>query len=1300
MSEISNKFKVKKGLDVVGDTSMNGRLDVTGPITTPNLPQTDNSTNVANTNYVRTAVSNLINAAPGALDTLKELADAIGDDANFASTMTTALALKAPLDSPVLTGTPKAVTTAAGDNSTNIATTAYVDRADNLKAPIASPDLSGTPLSVTAPADTNTRQIATTAFVLGQAGTLTPIMAGIAAIGTSYRYARQDHVHPSDTTKANLSGASFTGAISTSSYLAVTGGDIRLSGAWVVKNLTDNLYLQSDTVGKDVVIRTSGSTERMRVKDSGNVLIGTTTDNTTDKLQVSGTISATKFKGSADLAAGSTIPTATAGDNSTQIANTSFVTNAIASNNTSPSFGGNTTFVGGIGTSDFHIIQFPGGARFNATTGQNSLTGSFKIALPVLYNSSMVRMTIKVFEYVTGKAFDLIVSGYNDNASTTWVQTSAYMIGDTASKTPNVRFGNDGTKTCIWIGDLTDTWAFPQIYVTDVQVGYTGSSNTWLSGWAVSLVSTFDTVKVGPTVPTRMSQLVSPAFTGTPTVPNVAAKDNSGKIANTAYVDAADGLKADLASPIFSGTPQVPTATVGDSSLQIANTQFVSTAVANLVAAAPTTLNTLKELADAIGDDANFSTTMTNNLATKAPLASPSFTGSGTIVGSFTAGSSVIGTNNVIIRGGGTGAEGGQVVLGYGNNLATSISGQANSTWNIDVDGTSNFRVFNQNASGVTTVAMQIDDPTASVALKNSPTAPTPIAGDNTTHIATGAYVQKEFSTSLSKAITGGTVVLTAAEAVVRILILTGTLTSNAIIQVPTGNGRWIIDNRTTGSFTLSVKMSAGTGVTVAQNQRQEVYSDGSNVYSVQTDFSNVGVLTATAVISSNITVMQGNITDTINGSPWYGIGGSNVVGWTAGKNMVQVAGFYGIKLKTNAVTVDIEGTKGAGTIDITSTAITTSGTLTATGNITAPTFIGNLTGNASGTAANVTGTVAVGNGGTGVTTISGLVFGNGTSAFTAATAAQISSALGTTNISGNAANVTGTVAVGNGGTGATTISGLVYGNGTSAMTAATGAQIATALGSNAVTTANNLKITTDNATATALYPWFGGSSGASVGGYNSNNLSFVPSTGTLTVSGNYMVGTNTVWHAGNLTNVSQLTNDANYMVAPGGAIQISGGGTGATTASGALTNLGAAPIASPTFTGTATAPNMTVNTNLIVGNQISKKGGTSVQYAILFSPTSGTFTLDYQSAGNYRTLKYLVQIKDTTNNIYEATELLVVTNGTVANLTQYGNIFTGTASLGSFDVSLSGGMLSLVWTPVSGTTSYTITADVTAMAA
>lgn len=78
---------------------------------------------------VNTAIAALLNGAPGALDTLKELADAMADDANFAATMTNALALKAPLLSPALTGTPTVPTAVAGTNTTQAASTAFVEAA-------------------------------------------------------------------------------------------------------------------------------------------------------------------------------------------------------------------------------------------------------------------------------------------------------------------------------------------------------------------------------------------------------------------------------------------------------------------------------------------------------------------------------------------------------------------------------------------------------------------------------------------------------------------------------------------------------------------------------------------------------------------------------------------------------------------------------------------------------------------------------------------------------------------------------------------------------------------------------------------------------------------------------------------------------------------------------------------------------------------------------------------------------------------------------------------------------------------
>ncbi|EFE9315430.1 phage tail protein, partial [Escherichia coli] len=88
-----------------------------------------NTTQVATTAFVQAALTALINGAPATLDTLKEIAAAINNDPNFSTTINNALALKAPLSSPALTGTPTAPTTAQSVNNTQIATTAFVKSA-------------------------------------------------------------------------------------------------------------------------------------------------------------------------------------------------------------------------------------------------------------------------------------------------------------------------------------------------------------------------------------------------------------------------------------------------------------------------------------------------------------------------------------------------------------------------------------------------------------------------------------------------------------------------------------------------------------------------------------------------------------------------------------------------------------------------------------------------------------------------------------------------------------------------------------------------------------------------------------------------------------------------------------------------------------------------------------------------------------------------------------------------------------------------------------------------------------------
>ena len=148
------------------------------------------------------------------------------------------------------------------------------------------------------------------------------------------------------------------------------------------------------------------------------------------------------------------------------------------------------------------------------------------------------------------------------------------------------------------------------------------------NGNSISLATGADVVTT-----TSLSNTLTNATTGyvpigdVGSADGVASLDANGKVPDSEIPTAI----ARLASPTFTGTPAAPTATAGTNTTQVATTAFVGTAVSNLVNAAPESLNTLKELSDALGADANYASTITTALGTKAPIASPTFTGTVTI---------------------------------------------------------------------------------------------------------------------------------------------------------------------------------------------------------------------------------------------------------------------------------------------------------------------------------------------------------------------------------------------------------------------------------------------------------------------------------------------------------------------------------------------------------------------------------------------------------------------------------------------------------------------------------------------
>ncbi|HAX4763474.1 TPA: phage tail protein [Escherichia coli] len=96
--------------------------------------------------------------------------------------------------------------------------------------------------------------------------------------------------------------------------------------------------------------------------------------------------------------------------------------------------------------------------------------------------------------------------------------------------------------------------------------------------------------------------------------------DSESVAATPKAIKTLNDTKAPLKSPALTGTPTAPTAAQGTNNTQIANTAYVRAAIAALVDSSPGALDTLNELAAALGDDPNFATTMNNALAGKQPL--------------------------------------------------------------------------------------------------------------------------------------------------------------------------------------------------------------------------------------------------------------------------------------------------------------------------------------------------------------------------------------------------------------------------------------------------------------------------------------------------------------------------------------------------------------------------------------------------------------------------------------------------------------------------------------------------------
>ena len=161
-------------------------------------------------------------------------------------------------------------------------------------------------------------------------------------------------------------------------------------------------------------------------------------------------------------------------------------------NDTSSGYLGAEGFVG-MGGGALRLV-LPHGASYATTT--SSVTGAIKVTLPVSWTNTMLRMTIKIYEYATGESFEVVCGGYNYDGNSSWINTFAYIISDPqVSRNFNVRFGHDGSKCCIYIGETNSTWSYPQVAVTEFEAGYSGyGEDTWNDNWSIGFATSLGTI--------------------------------------------------------------------------------------------------------------------------------------------------------------------------------------------------------------------------------------------------------------------------------------------------------------------------------------------------------------------------------------------------------------------------------------------------------------------------------------------------------------------------------------------------------------------------------------------------------------------------------------------------------------------------------------------------------------------------------------------------------------------------------------------------------------------------------------
>ena len=603
-------------------------------------------------------------------------------------------------------------------------------------------------------------------------------------------------------------------------------------------------------------------------------------------------------------------------------------------------------------------------------------------------------------------------------------------------------------------------------------------------------------------------------------------------------------------------------------------------------------------------------------------------------VGNLNSSGRVIATDNMIVTS--SGGEGGQLILGWTG--VGGITGQANSTWNMDVDSSNNFRLFYQNATGGTGVALSANSTSNLITTIGNISAPF--------FIGNGSQLTGIVAAAGAAIVNGNSNVTVTANSNVTVFVAGNTTarwtaTSTGIVA----NGTYSISGNANIGNLGTAQVLATANVTAPQLISNIATGTAPFIVTSTTQVANLSVATAgtatSATSATNAAALLQNTSTATTVYPTFSTSGSN------GNSSAVISTGISANLSNNAITATtfVGALSGAATTAGTVTTaaqpnITSVGTLTSlgvNGTVTAVAFTANtgvFTGNGSGLSAiagaNVTGTVASA---TAATNASALLQNTSTATtvyptFSTSGANGNSSAVISTGISAN---------LGNNAITATTFVGALSGAATSATTAGT---VTTAAQPN-ITSVGTLTSLGVNGTVTAV--------------------AFTANTGVFTGNGNGLssiVGANvtgTVASATAATNASALLQNTSTAtsVFPTFSTSSANGNSSAVINTGISANLGNASITATTFVGAlsgAATSATTAGTVTTAAQPNITSVGTLTSVAVTGNVTAGNV---YANSGT-------IGASLLTGTLTTAAQPNITSVGTLTSATVTGNVAAG----------------------------------------